>query len=172
MGTKDDLNAKVVAERLGTLHFGNFELRDLKLLCDTFNISRGTATRLCHSLKIPLFYIGKSALYNQMAFEKIIYTLTRYGGPGFAAPGSQFKWSGQYRNTSAGKPLCKVTDELLAKAEDPCIFIEMLAAGGRSSSAAKSLAEVIKKLGSKKKTLIASPLDELVPKDEPDNDTK
>jgi len=147
----DDKTPDIIKARLGLLRFGNYELRDLNFLCTTFKISRGTATRLCHSLKIPLFYIGKSALFNQTAFEKIIYTLTRYGGPGFAAPGSTYKWSGQYRNPSADKPPTAVDKDLLAKAEDPAIFIEMLAAGGRSSSAAKSLAEVIKKLGSKGK---------------------
>ncbi len=137
-----------VQQRLGQLHLSSYELRELKYICDLFGISRGTATLLCRALKVPLFYIKESALYNQSAFERILYVLTRYGGPGFAAPGSYFKAKGMYKTMSAKDVLTYVPEDLHDKAEDPLILVEMAATGGNKTSA-KALANVISRINTK-----------------------
>lgn len=143
------MSEDVVKQRLGLQTFSTFELREIGWVCRAFNISRNTAVRLLHALKIPLFHIAKSSLYNQAALERVLYVLTRYGGPGFAAPGSVYKASGQYRTKRGGKPLFEVDEKLLEKTEDPLILVEMAASDGRNKSAARSLADTIKSIQAK-----------------------
>ena len=151
-----DPSAELLKKRMGIHNFGPFELKEIQHICNNFGISRPTAKRLCNSLHIPLFYISKSTLFNETAFKRIIYVLTRYGGPGFACPGSDYKLKGRYKSKSTTQPLYEASDKILAEAEDPLILVEMMAAEGRNRSASQSFAKVISSIEGKRKKERAS----------------
>ena len=56
-----------------------------------FGISRSKAHRLCKNLHVPLIYIGDNILFNESTLTRMLYYLTKVGGKGFAAPGSNYK---------------------------------------------------------------------------------
>ena len=73
-----------------------------------------------------------------------MFVLSRLGGPGFAAPGSDFKTSGK-----KGIPT-ELTKEILDQFEDPSVLVEMTAAQGRNVGAASKVVDLIKRIEAKK----------------------
>ena len=130
--------------RGGILDFPSFKLAELERLCRILEIPRCTATRLCKSLNIPLMYIGRCAYYNEFAFERAVYVLTRVNGPGFAAPGSRMKTAGKCKLPT------EMTKALTAQLQDPGIMVEMVAAQGRNINSAVKVADAIKRFDLKK----------------------
>jgi len=130
-------------QRGGIIQFPSFALVELDRLCRILEIPRGTATRLCHALNIPLIYVGKQAYYSEATFERIMFVLSRVGGPGFATPGSEYKTKGK-----KGIPI-QIDDALKKQCGDASILLEMTAAQGRNVGGASKVVDLIKKIQSK-----------------------
>jgi len=130
--------------RGGMLEFPSFRLAELDRLCRILEISRWAATRFCRVLKVPLIYIGHRAYYNEFALERVIYVLTRVGGPGFAAPGSYHK------NVGKKDVPVELDEDLQKQFEDPVVLMEMIAAQGRNMGPAAKVADLIKRLEAKR----------------------
>lgn len=139
-------------ERGGLLTFSSFALAELDRLCRILQIPRGTATRLCRTLGIPLVYIGNCTYYSEASLEKVMFVLSRVGGPGFAAPGSEYKTSGK-----KGVPT-KIDENIQKQFEDPAILVEMTAAQGRNLGSASKVVDLIKRIDAKKELAKSIPL--------------
>ena len=116
------------------------EYRELSYLMNAFNLSRQQASRLCTSLRIPLLFIGKGSFFNQYTLEKALYFLLRFGGPGFAAPGSDKK------NKGHGNIPVEITDDFIEKCSSAEALVEIYLAGGKRDKAGDVLAEWLKKM--------------------------
>jgi hypothetical protein len=68
----------------------------------------------------------------------------RWGGQGFAAPGSDKK------NKGAGDTPTQITDDFIEKCSSPEALVEIYLAGGKRDKAGDVLASVIKRLGLQK----------------------
>ena len=148
----DDL----LAQKTGTIRLGSMVLREIQHICRMFNLSRLSAMRLCHVLHIPLIHINKNAFFQEAAFNRIIYTLTRYGGPGFCCPGSDFKNRQKYKNPHLGNPLVSISSDFSDLAADPAMLSEMAAAADPkkhkvSTSDSERLKTLISNVNSKQK---------------------
>ena len=106
------------------LNLGAGEVVEVTYLERLFGITRRTAMKMLRNLRIEPLYIGSDVYFSLMAFKRIIFVLTRPGGPGFVFPGSKKKYD--HRIYEEGAPqITQITDELLAEAADPKILKEM-----------------------------------------------
>lgn len=53
-----------------------------------YPVAHQSARALLQALAVPLIYLGADTYYNQDALEEALHFVTRFGGPGFIAPGS------------------------------------------------------------------------------------
>ena len=116
--------------------------KEIGYLCSTFKIKRVGAFRLLTVLKVPLLHLGKQSYFNAVAFECILFVLTKYGSSGFAAPGSTFK--NHCKHVAAGVPT-EITDAILQEAASPRTLLEMLAAQTRDRVIVRELIRTTQK---------------------------
>lgn len=131
-------------QRGRSLALPSFRLQELDTLCKFFQVERATAAQLCKSMRVPLFYVGDCAYYNEFALERAIYILTRSGGPGFVAPHS----SPKMRGTLVGVPR-EVSDSLQQEIESPATTVELTSAQGRKMPPASRITNLLKTTGDK-----------------------
>jgi hypothetical protein len=146
-------NNEIIKARFSSQKFSFGMMRELQCICDAFGISRKAASILCSSLRVPLLYISNKAFYQQFALDRALYSLTRWGSTGFAAPKSR------YKPKKDSKVLSVVTDDCLKTMDNPTILAEMFFAGGQRDKPAKILADIMKKLKSIDKGENANALD-------------
>lgn len=137
-------SAERVKSAFGVHTLNTGQMRELQFICNSFNLTRQQAGRLCRCLRIPLIYIGKGQFFSQWTFERTLFFLLRWGGKGFAAPGSDKK------NKGAGDIPTQITDDFIASCSTPESLVEIYLAGGKRDKAGDVLAGLIKKLGLKK----------------------
>ena len=119
-----------------TYDFGFGEVVELSHLETTFGINHSVALRYLKVLRIRPLYFNDEIFFCLSTFNRILFVLSRPGGPGFIFPGSKAKGYGHLRKKGY---LSEVTDEILEQAKSPQILAEMLAADGRDSSIIKKL---------------------------------
>jgi len=118
-----------------TLDLGFGELVELSYLETVFGLTRRAASKYLKVLRIEPIYVGKDVYFSLSTFKRIIFVLTRPGGPGMVMPASLAK-----NNPRKIKdPNCTfgVTDEILEQAANPAILAEMLASDGRNPNIIK-----------------------------------
>ena len=143
-GTPEAASIPTIEARLGTQKIGAVKMAEVRILCANFGMSRTAGMHLLLALRVPLFHIGPNTMYNQTALERILYVLTRYGGPGFAAPGSAFKTRGNHKKDGYGKPVTEISDDLIKKAQDPMILAEMAASTSLKMNTVSTMAKLLK----------------------------
>ena len=124
--------------------FGNVILKEIGAAAAAFGLSRQQATTLCYNLRVPMLHIGESILFNEAALTRILYYLTRAGGPGFAAPGSRFK--DKYRRSRSKDtrtPALEITDDMLAEAAGASMLAEMCIVSGRQKPTVSQLTRLM-----------------------------
>ena len=119
-----------------TFDFGFGEVVELKHLESTFGITHSVALRFLKVLRIKPLYFNDEIFFCLSTFNRILFVLSRPGGPGFIFPGSKAKGYGHLRKKGY---LSEVTDKILKEASSPQVLAEMLAADGRDSSIIKKL---------------------------------
>lgn len=125
------------------LHFGDvewFRLEDFARLMDMYDCRKRPnligARLLLQNLGVPLVNWSNGETYFQFdAFEKAAYFVSRYGGPGFLAPGQ-----GNYERDAQERPR-KITSELWAKhgaaAEEDLALLRLRKAGAKKAAVVK-----------------------------------
>lgn len=116
--------------------FGFGALVELSYLETVFGISRRTASLYLKALMIKPVYIDKQILFSLPTLKRLLFVLSRPGGPGFIFPGSRMK--NNPRVVKNSDYLTEVTDEILKQAADPAILAEMAGASGRDSGILKN----------------------------------
>ena len=119
-----------------TFDFGFGEVVELSHLETTFGITHSVALHYLKALRIKPLYFGNEIFFCLSTFNRILFVLSRPGGPGFIFPGSKAKGYGHLRKKGY---LSEVTNDILKQAKSPQILAEMLAADGRDSSMIKKL---------------------------------
>jgi len=119
-----------------TYDFGGGELVELKHLETTFDVSRLVALKYLKALHIQPIYIGSEVFFSLSTFNRIMFVLSRPGGPGFIFPASTAKANQKLREKGF---LVEVTNKIIEEAKSPRILAEMAAATGRDSSMVKKL---------------------------------
>ena len=119
-----------------TYDFGFGEVVELKHLEITFGITHSVALHYLKALRIKPLYFRDDVFFCLSTFNRILFVLSRPGGPGFIFPGSKAKGYGHLRKKGY---LSEVTNDILKQAKSPQILAEMLAADGRDSSIIKKL---------------------------------
>lgn len=137
----DDLIAEIestsaVADRVD-LEFSTY--KEISWLARAFNITRTNATRFLEALHVPLLYVARGIYFNAIAFECVLYLLTKTGGAGFAVKGSEYIIRGKHRDSIGKKPLYEATPELLKEAASQEILLEMLVSRTKDKTLVKSL---------------------------------
>ena len=97
-----------------TYDFGFGEVVELKHLETTFGITHSVALCYLKVLRIKPLYFNDDIFFCLSTFNRILFVLSRPGGPGFIFPGSKAKGYGHLRKKGY---LSKVTDEILEQAE-------------------------------------------------------
>jgi len=105
-------------------NMGAGEVVEVRYLEKLFGVTRRTAMKMLRNLRIEPLYIGNDAFFNLMAFKRIVFVLSRPGGPGFVFPGSRKKYDQRIYQPGA-RQITLVTDEIMAEAADPKILKEM-----------------------------------------------
>jgi hypothetical protein len=111
------------------------ELVEVDYLVQVFEIPRRTAFKWLKVLRIKPMYIKDKAYFSLPTLKRILFVLSLPSSPGFLFPGSAAKNSTRLLNDK--NYISEVTDEILAKAEDPTILAQMMAVEGRDSSIIK-----------------------------------
>ena len=109
-----------------TYDLGFGPLVDLSYLETAFSIPRASALRVLRALHIEPVFMGQMTLFSLVTFQRLLFVLTRPGGPGFIFPGSK----GKRRSYLRGGALEEITDEMVKQAQDPAILSEMAACAG------------------------------------------
>jgi hypothetical protein len=115
------------------LDLGFGEVVDIKYLQKLFGVSRRSALKYLHVLRIEPFYIGKDAYFSLNTFKRILFVLSKPGAPGFVFPGSARKNDPRIRKPGAPQ-ITTVTQEILDKAADPRTIAEMTTLSGRGTN--------------------------------------
>jgi len=105
------------------LHFGAvewFSLEDFAKLMDKYRSDNrpdlGGSRRLLTNLGVPLVDWCNGKTYFQFsAFEKALHLVSRYGGPGFIAPGQRRTYDAPERGTDRYGRIRTVTTEVIKK---------------------------------------------------------
>lgn len=119
-------------------------LCDVSVLEDRWGCSRHAATLLLKKLRIPLMHVQKQAFFNMYTLEKVVFFLTRFGGRGFIAPGSETKRQGRY---VGGSVPTEISDEDV-KEMGSALFIAEFAAQSQRHTKAQALKTYIETLKS------------------------
>jgi len=136
---------KPPAQKIGGQKIGDLTLREVGSLALAMGISRQAAHSLCQSLRVPLLYIRNNMFFNESALVRILYYLTKAGGPGFAAPGSLYKE--KHRDIrDAGKPYAPaiaVSDQMISEAASGALLTEMSLESGKHKPSLSQLTSLI-----------------------------
>lgn len=126
--------AKKRERRAITHQVGNSNrLTEVTILQEQWGMTRRSALSLLRTLRIPVFHVGNEGFFNFHTFEKVIFYLTRFGGPGFAAPGSVYKEKDKYKNPKLGTVSITLTDEDIENMKQPLFIAEFMSCGPRNN---------------------------------------
>jgi len=106
-------------------------LVEISVLQSWLGLGKIAANRLLKVLRVPTIHVQKESYFNLYALEKVFFYLTRHGGTGFAAPGSEFKDKNKHAD---GKVPAQLTDKDLEIMATPEFLTEWARASGRSVS--------------------------------------
>jgi len=99
-------------------------LAEVEVLVDTWGVTRRAAFALLKALKVPLLHMTDEVFFNMYALEKVVFYLSRHGGTGFSAPGSNHK-NHNRKNLSRKTPIkVSITDDDLVIMESPEFIAE------------------------------------------------
>lgn len=118
-----------------TYDFGSGPVVEVSYLQQVFGIKRLTAFKYLRSFHIKPLYIGRKAFFSLETFRRILFVITRPGGPGFLFPGTYYKHNARYKDED--KIPTEVTDEIVATASDPKTILEMSALSGDGAALRK-----------------------------------
>jgi len=116
---------------------------EVEHLTMAWGLTRRAAFKALHKLRVPIVYFGSNAFFNSYALDKVLYYVTRHGGPGFAGPGTSAKRNVGRRNTIS---CVELSDQDLVRMEDPAFVAEWLTIRSRGKSAT-TLIRLLEKLG-------------------------
>ena len=108
-------------------------LTKVGVLSKKFGIKDTASTHMLRNLRIPIIHIAADSYFNFYALEKAIFFLSRFGGPGYAAPGSSYKNGKRWQAaTCRYPPRLEITDEDIATMNTPFFVAEWMATGPRN----------------------------------------
>ena len=108
-------------------------LTKIEVITKRWGIKDTAATHILRSLRIPIIHIAKDSYFNFYALEKAIFFLSRFGGPGYAAPGSSYKNGKRWQAaTCKYPPRLEITNEDVAFMNTPFFIAEWMATGPRN----------------------------------------
>lgn len=108
-------------------------LTKIGVITKRWDITDTATTHILRSLRIPIIHIAKDSYFNFYALEKAIFYLSRFGGPGYAAPGSAYKNGKRWAATSCKyPPRLEISDEDIAFMNTPFFVAEWMATGPRN----------------------------------------
>ena len=120
---------RTVQTKLGNTNL----LTEVSVLEEQWGMTRQAAIRFLRAARIPIIYVGNEGYFNFYTLEKVVFYLTRFGGIGFAAPGSVYKNKDKHKSKSLGLISIELTDEDAKKMSSPLFIAEFMASGPRNN---------------------------------------
>lgn len=121
-------------------------LMETSTIASYFGTSIKAAHKFLRDLQVPVLYVGDNSYFNAEALDKVMYYITRHGGQGFAAPGSDFK----NHHGNSGQIPTTMTDEDMEKMEDPVFVAEWLTIRSKNQHVSVLVGELRKRAEEKK----------------------
>ena len=111
-------------------------LMEISALMERWGITKQASYKLLRALRIPLIYLGPAAYFNFYGLEKAIYYLSRHGGPGFAAPGTEYRNKGRHKEKVFGDVRIELTAADMKIMASASFIAEWMAIGPKNSKPA------------------------------------
>ena len=119
-------------------------LAEVCVLVERWDVTRQSIFRLLRAMRVPMLHIQKKAYFNMYALEKAVYYLSRHGGSGFAAPGSDYKNKDRHKMKHLGNITIELTDEDMHKMGNSIFVAEWLAMRSAKPSSITNLTALLK----------------------------